>query len=280
MHPLGRSSERDSSSRRSKPKRALADEPCAAPGRYSEGGDDTVGNPHSAQISQFAVFERILLSKLGKQISIEQFEPTVSQSTVSSPPLNYGPRAGGGWGPRGGWAAGRRHPARRPGSLRSQVSMFLRGVCMFAESGQQHERGKQMCLPPAETTNVRPPPVLSSLFPAHLPKAWPSTAACREGDEESLGRVGILGFGAAFHGRGFWSRGVLLSSGAAGAQHSLVLQLRGEGGGTPQLSLWSRCNRDVDPWRVASLHSDPETPQIKYGPVHLSGNFSPKMLKP
>ena len=51
-------------------------------------GDDTVGNPHRAQISQFELFELILLSKLDRQLPVEQFEATVSQSTVPSPPLN------------------------------------------------------------------------------------------------------------------------------------------------------------------------------------------------
>ena len=40
-------------------------------------GDDTVGNPHRARISQFELFELILLLKLDKQLSIEEFEPTV-----------------------------------------------------------------------------------------------------------------------------------------------------------------------------------------------------------
>ena len=47
-------------------------------------GDDTVGNPHRAQISQFELF---LLLELDNILSIERFEPTVSQSTVSSPLL-------------------------------------------------------------------------------------------------------------------------------------------------------------------------------------------------
>ena len=50
-------------------------------------GDDTVGNPHRAQISQFELSELSLWSKLGRQFPIEQFEATVSQSTVPSPPL-------------------------------------------------------------------------------------------------------------------------------------------------------------------------------------------------
>ena len=57
-------------------------------------GDETVGNPHRAQISQFELFELILLLKLDKQFPIEQFEPTVSQSTVPSPPLRSGRRCG------------------------------------------------------------------------------------------------------------------------------------------------------------------------------------------
>ena len=50
-------------------------------------GDDTVGNPHRAQISQFGLFELVLSSKLDKQFPVEQFKATVSQATVPSPPL-------------------------------------------------------------------------------------------------------------------------------------------------------------------------------------------------
>ena len=49
-------------------------------------GDDTVGIPHRAQVSQFELFELILFLKLDDQFSIEHFEPTVSQSAISSPP--------------------------------------------------------------------------------------------------------------------------------------------------------------------------------------------------
>ena len=45
-------------------------------------GDDAAGNPRRAQRSQFELFELILLSKLDKQFPAEQFEATVSQSTV------------------------------------------------------------------------------------------------------------------------------------------------------------------------------------------------------
>ena len=41
-------------------------------------GDDTVGNPHRARISQFELFEFIPLLKLDKQFPVERFEPTVS----------------------------------------------------------------------------------------------------------------------------------------------------------------------------------------------------------
>ena len=49
-------------------------------------GENTVGNPHRAQISQFELFELILLLKLDKHFPVEQFEATVSQSPVPSPP--------------------------------------------------------------------------------------------------------------------------------------------------------------------------------------------------
>ena len=62
-------------------------------------GDATVGNPNRAQIYKFELFEFIILFKLAKQFSIEQFEPTVSQSTVSSPPSQMGRRMGGGQTP-------------------------------------------------------------------------------------------------------------------------------------------------------------------------------------
>ena len=38
-------------------------------------------------MSQFELFELILLLKFNKQFPVEQFEPTVSQSTVPSSPL-------------------------------------------------------------------------------------------------------------------------------------------------------------------------------------------------
>ena len=50
-------------------------------------GDDTVGNPHRAQIYEFELSELILSLELDKQFPVEQFEATVSQSTVPSPPL-------------------------------------------------------------------------------------------------------------------------------------------------------------------------------------------------
>ena len=51
-------------------------------------GDDMVANPHRTQISQFEFFEFFLslIETIGKQFYIEQFEPRVSQSTVSFPP--------------------------------------------------------------------------------------------------------------------------------------------------------------------------------------------------
>ena len=51
-------------------------------------GDDTVGNPHRAQISQFELFELILSLKLDKRLPVEQSEATVSQSTVLPPLLH------------------------------------------------------------------------------------------------------------------------------------------------------------------------------------------------
>ena len=44
----------------------------------SRRGDDTVGNPHLAQICKFEFFELILLLNVDKQFSVEQCEPTVS----------------------------------------------------------------------------------------------------------------------------------------------------------------------------------------------------------
>ena len=62
--------------------RASDCDPCAAD--VVRGGD-TVGNPHRAQIVQFELFELILLLKLDNKFPVEQFEATVSQSTVPSP---------------------------------------------------------------------------------------------------------------------------------------------------------------------------------------------------
>ena len=49
-------------------------------------GDDTIRSPRRAQIDQFELFEFILFLKLDKQLPVEPFEATVSQSTVASPP--------------------------------------------------------------------------------------------------------------------------------------------------------------------------------------------------
>ena len=62
---------------------------CAAQGcayLYVGRGDDAVGNPYRAQSFQFELFELILLLKLDKRLPVEQFEATVSQSTVPCPP--------------------------------------------------------------------------------------------------------------------------------------------------------------------------------------------------
>ena len=53
------------------------------------GDDNTVGNPHRAQMSQFELVELILLLRLDKQFPVEQFEATIPQSTVPSPPSYY-----------------------------------------------------------------------------------------------------------------------------------------------------------------------------------------------
>ena len=57
-------------------------------------GDGTVGNTHRAQICQIEFFELIIVLTLDKQVSIEQFEPTASQSTVSASPLSNGASRG------------------------------------------------------------------------------------------------------------------------------------------------------------------------------------------
>ena len=64
--------------------------------------DDTVGNPHRAQISQFELLELILLLKLDKHFPVEQFEASrairgssisVSSTLLASPPLSFAPPA-------------------------------------------------------------------------------------------------------------------------------------------------------------------------------------------
>ena len=50
-------------------------------------GAGTVENPPRAQIVQFELFELIPLLKSDEQFSTDRFEPTVSRSTVPSPPL-------------------------------------------------------------------------------------------------------------------------------------------------------------------------------------------------
>ena len=83
-----------------------------------ERGDDAVGNPHRAQISQFQLFQLILLSKLDKQFYLEPFEATVSQSRAPSPPsqvrlLGAGGARGLARAPRGRRQGRPRAPADR-----------------------------------------------------------------------------------------------------------------------------------------------------------------------
>ena len=59
-------------------------------GRALGRGEDTVGDPHRAQISQFELFEPILLSKLVKQLPVERFDTTVFESTVPPPSYPWG----------------------------------------------------------------------------------------------------------------------------------------------------------------------------------------------
>ena len=71
-------------------RRALFDKPGGRLSAVFGRGDDTAANPHGAQIVPFELFELFLLLELDKQFPVEQFEATVSQSTVHSPPLMYG----------------------------------------------------------------------------------------------------------------------------------------------------------------------------------------------
>ena len=48
-------------------------------------GDDAVGSPHRAQMSQFELFELVLLLKVDRQLPVERFEAAVSQQYP--PPL-------------------------------------------------------------------------------------------------------------------------------------------------------------------------------------------------
>ena len=102
---------------------------CRAATRLAFGrGDDTVGNPHRAQICQFELFEFILLLKVDNQFSIEQFEPTLSQSTVPSPTLRHAPlrrhRDG---------CAGAAHGVQRGGHLANNTTWLTR--VFFKRSG-------------------------------------------------------------------------------------------------------------------------------------------------
>ena len=50
-------------------------------------GDDPVGNPHRAQMSQLELFELPIFLKVDQLFPVERFEATVSQSREPSPPL-------------------------------------------------------------------------------------------------------------------------------------------------------------------------------------------------
>ena len=51
-------------------------------------GDDTLGKPRRAQISQLELFEIALLLKLYQQFTVERFQVSAFQSMVPCPPLN------------------------------------------------------------------------------------------------------------------------------------------------------------------------------------------------
>ena len=103
--------------------------PKAPPGRETahahthtgQKGDYTVGNPRRAQISQFELFELILLLKLYRQFPVEQFEATVSQSTIPSPLLTRHSVAWRTDGRTAGWTDG----CVRPGARISQAPCHM-----------------------------------------------------------------------------------------------------------------------------------------------------------
>ena len=62
--------------------------PAGWPSRAFGRGDDTVGDPHRAHISQFELFELIPLLKFDKQFSVEQFEASRAiRGSSTLPPL-------------------------------------------------------------------------------------------------------------------------------------------------------------------------------------------------
>ena len=64
---------------------------CASPSPiHSDGRDATFGNHHRAQTSRFELFELSISLALDKSFPVEQFEPTVSHSTVPFPPVKVG----------------------------------------------------------------------------------------------------------------------------------------------------------------------------------------------
>ena len=63
------------------PRKAVWILPCDSGGCFGR-GDDAIGNPHRAQFSQFELFELTISLKLDKQLPVERFEATVSQSAV------------------------------------------------------------------------------------------------------------------------------------------------------------------------------------------------------
>ena len=91
-------------------------------GSCQEGGGGYGWKPHRAQIDQFELFELLLILKLDNVLFMGRFEPTVSRSTVSSPPLIGGPGPGrrGAAGAAGAEAArrGKRGGAPGVGGLR------------------------------------------------------------------------------------------------------------------------------------------------------------------
>ena len=166
-------------------------------------GDETVGNPHRAQISKFELFEPILWLILDKQFPVEQFEATVAQSTVPSPPLTMPCLASEGGQLLVNIGQLHTHEARprnrQPGPRAGKHKSWLCPCCLFKHTTRSqsrwpesgiHGKARGCCIPQPCQECVTPPPHFPTPPSLQAALPWPDGAQAASGQARAKGGAG------------------------------------------------------------------------------------------